>query len=118
MVLSPSSYGLQPWKFIVITDTALRKKLTPLSWGQTQVEDSSHFVVFTYRNPDDFFDNVQLPLISTDEGIAQDLLKTKRHQKVRIFGAFVEGKAPIKHIDVSKMVLILLSLFIFSINPV
>jgi nitroreductase len=50
LILSPSSYGLQPWKFIVITDADLRKKLTPLSWNQTQVSDCSHFVVFTFRN--------------------------------------------------------------------
>jgi nitroreductase len=50
LILSPSSYGLQPWKFLVITDAETRKKLTPLSWGQSQVEDCSHFVVFTYLN--------------------------------------------------------------------
>ena len=46
LVLTPSSYGLQPWKFLVIQNPDLRKKLTPLSWNQTQVEDCSHFVVF------------------------------------------------------------------------
>lgn len=50
LILSPSSYGLQPWKFLVITDPATRKKLTPLSWNQTQVEDCSHYVVFLGRN--------------------------------------------------------------------
>jgi nitroreductase len=50
LILTPSSFGLQPWKFFVIQDIELRKKLTPLSWNQTQVEDCSHFVVFTYRN--------------------------------------------------------------------
>lgn len=47
--LSASSYGLQPWKFIVIQDPELRKKLLPLSWGQTPVTDASHFVVLTYK---------------------------------------------------------------------
>ncbi len=46
LILSPSSYGLQPWKFILVQDPAVRKKLTPLSWNQTQVEDCSHFLVF------------------------------------------------------------------------
>lgn len=45
--LSPSSYGLQPWKFLVVQTPELRKQLTPLSWKQTQVEDCSHYVVFT-----------------------------------------------------------------------
>jgi nitroreductase len=45
--LAPSSYGLQPWKFLVVQNRETLKKLTPLSWGQTQVEDCSHFIVFT-----------------------------------------------------------------------
>jgi nitroreductase len=49
LILTPSSYGLQPWKFIVIQDPETRKRLTPHSWNQTQVEDCSHFVVFASR---------------------------------------------------------------------
>jgi nitroreductase len=45
--LSPSSYGLQPWKFLVVQNSAMRKQLTPASWGQPQVESCSHYVVFT-----------------------------------------------------------------------
>lgn len=48
LLLTPSSYGLQPWKFLIVQTPELRKKLTPLSWGQTQVEDCSHFVVMTH----------------------------------------------------------------------
>lgn len=46
MVLSPSSYGLQPWRFAVVTDTATRQKLRPVSWNQPQITDASHLVVF------------------------------------------------------------------------
>lgn len=49
LVQSPSSFGLQPWKFIVVTDPAVKAKLLPVSWGQPQVTDCSHHVVFTYR---------------------------------------------------------------------
>lgn len=49
LVLTPSSFGIQPWKFQVITDAALREKLVPVSWGQTQPKDCSHFVVFTVK---------------------------------------------------------------------
>lgn len=49
MVLSPSSYGLQPWKFVVITDAQIRQRLLPASMGQRQVVDSSHLVVFAAR---------------------------------------------------------------------
>lgn len=47
--LSPSSYGLQPWKFIVVQNPELRKKLREVSWGQSQIEDASHLVVFTTK---------------------------------------------------------------------
>lgn len=49
LVQSPSSFGLQPWQFIVVTDPAVKAKLLPVSWGQPQVVDCSHHVVFTYR---------------------------------------------------------------------
>jgi len=49
LILTPSSYGLQPWKFIVVTDPALKAKLRPASWNQSQVEDCSHLVVLTAK---------------------------------------------------------------------
>jgi nitroreductase len=49
LVLSPSSAGLQPWKFIVVTDRATREKLLPASWGQRQIVDASHLVVFATK---------------------------------------------------------------------
>jgi len=49
LVLTPSSYGLQPWKFVVVEDPATREKLLPLSYNQRQVVDASHFVVFCIR---------------------------------------------------------------------
>ncbi|HCN28842.1 MAG TPA: NAD(P)H-dependent oxidoreductase [Verrucomicrobiales bacterium] len=47
LVLTPSSFGLQPWKFLVIQDKALREELVPHAWNQRQVADCSHLVVFT-----------------------------------------------------------------------
>ncbi|WP_373539449.1 NAD(P)H-dependent oxidoreductase [Chamaesiphon sp.] len=46
LVLTPSSYGLQPWKFLIVTSTELKEQLKPLSWNQSQVTDCSHYVVF------------------------------------------------------------------------
>ncbi len=46
LVLSPSSFGLQPWKFFVVNDPAIRAKLRPAAYGQAQVTDASHLVVF------------------------------------------------------------------------
>jgi len=47
--LTPSSGGLQPWKFIVVTDPAMRTKLLPASYGQAQITAASHLVVFTAK---------------------------------------------------------------------
>jgi nitroreductase len=49
LVLTASSAGLQPWKFIVVTDPAMRARLRPAAWNQSQVSDCSHFVVFAVR---------------------------------------------------------------------
>jgi nitroreductase len=48
LTLTPSSYGLQPWKFLIVQNPEVRKKLTPLSWNQTQIEDCSHLVVMAH----------------------------------------------------------------------
>jgi len=45
LVLTASSYGLQPWKFLVITDAVIRSELRPHSWNQSQITDCSHLVV-------------------------------------------------------------------------
>lgn len=49
LVLSPSSYGLQPYQFLIVTNRPLREKLVPHSWGQRQVADCSHLVVLAAR---------------------------------------------------------------------
>ena len=47
LVLAPSSFGLQPWKFLVVEDKNLREQLRAASWNQSQVVDADRFVVFT-----------------------------------------------------------------------
>ncbi len=49
LVLTPSSFGLQPWKFLVIEDAALREELRAASWNQAQVTEASHLVVFAVQ---------------------------------------------------------------------
>jgi nitroreductase len=45
LVLTASSYGLQPWKFLLVQDPALRLELQPHSWNQSQITACSHLVV-------------------------------------------------------------------------
>jgi nitroreductase len=63
LVLAPSSFGLQPWKFVVVDDPAIRKSLLGHAWGQAQVVDASRFVVLAVRK------NVDLAF--TDRNIAR-----------------------------------------------
>ncbi len=49
LVLTPSSFGLQPWKFVVVTDAAVKAQLSAVSWNQPQPVQCSHHVVFAAR---------------------------------------------------------------------
>ncbi|WP_338409663.1 NAD(P)H-dependent oxidoreductase [uncultured Flavobacterium sp.] len=44
--LSTSSYGLQPYKVLIIENPEIRAQLKPFSWGQSQIVDASHLFVF------------------------------------------------------------------------
>lgn len=44
--LSASSYGLQLYKVLIIESSEIREKLKPVSWGQSQITDASHLIVF------------------------------------------------------------------------
>jgi len=53
IIHAPSSYGLQPWKFVVITDQAVKDQLPAAAWGQSQPKDCSHYVVIAARKTTD-----------------------------------------------------------------
>jgi nitroreductase len=62
--LSSSSYGLQPYKVIIVENPELRAKIQPAAWGQSQIVDASHLIVFANRTTindaeiDAFFENI------------------------------------------------------------
>jgi nitroreductase len=72
LVLSPSSYGLQPYRFIIVEDPAVRAALKPHSWGQSQVTDASHYVVFARK------------LTITEQDIAAFLQLTAASRKIPV----------------------------------
>lgn len=51
---SPSSFGLEPWHFLVITDKDLREKIKGACWNQEQVTSSSFVVVYLSYLPHNF----------------------------------------------------------------
>ena len=76
--LSPSSFGYEPWRFLVIQNMALREKLLTVTWGaKGQFPSASHVIAILVRKDDmrpgsayteNFMRNVQkLP----EEGIAR-----------------------------------------------
>lgn len=48
--LAPSSFGLQPWKFIVVTNADIREQLVWHSWWQRQVADASHLIILCAKD--------------------------------------------------------------------
>jgi nitroreductase len=76
--LSPSSFGFEPWRFVVIQDMALREKLRALSWGaQGQFPSASHVVAILARKEDmrpgsDYTEHMMRDVIKmSDEAIAR-----------------------------------------------
>lgn len=44
-ILSPTAFNIQNWRFVVVDDPSLRKKIRAVSWDQSQVTDTSLFIV-------------------------------------------------------------------------
>jgi nitroreductase len=44
-MLAPTAFNIQNWRFVVVDDADLRKKIREVSWDQSQVTDTSLFVV-------------------------------------------------------------------------
>lgn len=49
--LAPSSSGLQLYGIVVVSSPAIREKIKPIAWGQGQITDCSHLLVFAAWNP-------------------------------------------------------------------
>ncbi|MGD6961465.1 NAD(P)H-dependent oxidoreductase [Fictibacillus phosphorivorans] len=66
--LSPSSFGFEPWRFVVIQDQELREQLKPVAWGaQKQLPTASHYVVMLARTAEDMmYDSEYIEHIKKD----------------------------------------------------
>lgn len=77
--LAASSYGLQPYKVLVITDPALRAKIREHAWNQAQVTDASHLAIFcAYRSIDEAYVDAFVELIAKERGMPVESLKGYR----------------------------------------
>lgn len=87
--LSVSSYGLQLYKVLLIENSELRKKLSPVSWDQPQITEASHLIVFCNYNTvsenhvDDHFEQIA-KIQNTDINMLsgyRDFMKNKITEK-------------------------------------
>jgi nitroreductase len=75
--LSASSFGLQPWKFVVVTDPEIKKQLPAHSWGQMQPQDCSHLVVISrISDIDAEYVDHYIETIATARGVAKESLSS------------------------------------------
>ena len=69
--LSPSSFGFEPWKFLVIQNPELKEKIFPVAWGaQNSLNGASHFVIILARKKAD--------MIYTSDYISHFMKDTQR----------------------------------------
>jgi len=47
--LSPSSFGMEAWKFLILESKDIREQLRPACWDQAQITDASHVIVILAR---------------------------------------------------------------------
>lgn len=82
--LAASSFGLQPWKFILVENTKLREQLREVSWGQGQVTDCSHYLVMASLNT---LDEAYI------ERFVKDIANTRQVERASLDGYFDVMKA-------------------------
>ena len=49
LVLAPSSFGMQPWKFFVVRNPKIRQQLVENSFNQVKIAEASHLVVLAIK---------------------------------------------------------------------
>lgn len=85
--LSPSSMGLEPWKFVLLNNRDLRNKIKPYSWGaEVSLDGASHFVLILARKAADLkADSAYIEYIMNDIQHFTDDLRVKRKKKLKSF---------------------------------
>ena len=84
--LSASSSGLQPYQVLVITDPAIKAQIRPVSWGQSQVTDCSHLLVFAaWDNYSAERINMMFDLVNEQRGFKNEGWEAYRQQLLSIY---------------------------------
>ena len=87
--LSPTSFGFEPWKLIVLSDEQLKQKLYPLAWGaRNSLDGASHFVILLARKKaDTLFSSDYITHIMQDIQHLPSETANQRREKYRSFQA-------------------------------
>ena len=74
--LSASSYGLQPYKVLIIENPEIRAQLQPAAWGQSQIVDASYVIVFAnITNFGDTEIDASIAITAETRGLPSEALK-------------------------------------------
>ncbi|QJE96556.1 NAD(P)H-dependent oxidoreductase [Luteolibacter luteus] len=91
LLLSPSSLGMQQWAFVVVENPVVREELKAASWGQSQITDASHLVVFAAKKDVTEKDvGHYMERIAEVRGVSQEDLSGFRGM---ITGSILQGKS-------------------------
>jgi nitroreductase len=73
--LSPASFGLQPYKVLIVTNPEIREQLKAVSWNQPQVTDASALLVFVKnKNVDESEVDLFVENIINTRGVTKEML--------------------------------------------
>jgi nitroreductase len=85
--LSPSSFGFEPWKLVILTDASLKQKLYPLAWGaQNSLNGASRFVILLARKKADMLHSSDfITHLMRDIQHNPPEIELQRREKFRVF---------------------------------
>jgi nitroreductase len=85
--LSPSSFGFEPWQFVILQNPEIREKLKTVAWGaQKQLDTASHFVLILARKKSEMiYSSEYVSKIMTD---VQQLSQEVKNGKTSAFENF------------------------------
>lgn len=86
--LSPSSFGLEPWKFLIFKDFSVLRKIKPYAWGlENSLNGASHIIVILSRKKPDLLPNSEYSeyMMEKVHQLPLDLLNKRRNHLSQFF---------------------------------
>jgi len=82
-IMAPSSFGLQPWKFVVVKDAETRAKIRAAAWDQKKITESSDLLVLaSLKEATPEYIDSYVKDVSEKRGVPVDALKGYRDMMV------------------------------------